>query len=377
MRRSLRSLVVVTLLGVSALAQPRSGKALDIYVIDVEGGGATLYVAPSGESVLIDTGNGGAAGTRDVDRIMAAAKAAGLSRIDHLITTHWHGDHYGGLAELASRLPIRHFIDHGSSVESVSAVTQFLQTTYPALHARATHTVVKPGDTIPVAGLEWRVVTSHGGTIKSPLPGAGQTNPPCATFKPQPDDASDNAQSVGSVIAYGAFRAAHLGDLTWNKEFDLMCPANKIGIVDLFVVSHHGLGVSNSEALVHGLTPRVAVMNNGSRKGGPPEVMKTIYSSSGLEDLWQLHFSVLSGQEYTVPGLFIANLFDDPLVAMPIAPVAAPQPGSNAPPAPVHNGPAYWIKVSAQADGSFTVSNARNGFEKRYRARTGSGAGAR
>jgi competence protein ComEC len=360
---------MVVLCAASLAAQSRAPKGLDIYVIDVEGGGATLYVAPSGESVLIDTGNGGAAAARDVGRILEAVKSAGLSQIDHLLTTHWHGDHFGGMSELTSHIPIRHFIDHGPSVETTPAVTEFLQKTYPALHAQAKHTVVKPGDRLTVAGLHWRVVTTAGQAIKMPLEGAGQPNTACAAFKPQDTDATDNAQSVGSVIAFGKFRVAHMGDLTWNKEFDLMCPRNRIGTVDLFVVSHHGLAVSNSPALVHGIRPRVAIMNNGSRKGGPPDTMRTLYSSPGLEDLWQLHFSVLSGQEYTVPGLFIANLFDEPLTAMPIAPVPAPQPGSGAPPPPVHNGPAHWIKVSAQADGSFTVTNSRNGFEKVYPAR--------
>ena len=352
----------------TAMAHGQNGRrSLDIYLIDVEGGGATLFVAPSGQSVLIDTGNGGAAAGRDVGRIMAAAKAAGLSQIDHLVTTHWHGDHYGGMAELATRIPIKHFVDHGPSVESTAAVTQFLQGTYPQLFARAKRTIVQPGDTIPIEGIEWRIVTAHGKAVTTALAGAGQANASCATFKPQPNDETDNAQSLGSVVSFGKFRVAHLGDLTWNKEFDLMCPANRIGTVDLFVVSHHGLAVSNSEVLVHGLAPRVAIMNNGSRKGGLPEVMKTLYSSPALEDLWQLHFSVLSGQEFTVPGLFIANTFDEPLTAMPIAPTPAPQPGSDAPPPPVHNGPAYWIKVSAQSDGSFTVVNGRNSFEKRYR----------
>jgi competence protein ComEC len=369
MRVLTRSLVLVTLFAAWLAAQTPSAKSLDVYFIDVEGGGATLFVTPSGGSVLIDTGNGGAAAMRDVDRIMAAVKAAGLARIDHLITTHWHGDHYGGMSELASRIPIGHFVDHGPSVESTAPVTEFLQKTYPPLHARAKHTVVKPGDAIPIAGLDWRIVTSHGEVIKSPLPGAGQANASCAAFKPQDPDKTDNGQSVGSVVTFGRFRLAHLGDLTWNKEFDLMCPVNRIGSVDLFVVSHHGLAVSNSEALVHGLAPRVAIMNNGSRKGGPPDVMKNLFAAPGLEDLWQLHFSVLSGQEFTVPGLFIANTFDEPLTTMPIAPTPAPQPGAGAPPAPVHNGPAYWIKVSAQSDGSFTVTNARNGFDKRYRAR--------
>jgi hypothetical protein len=229
--------------------------------------------------------------------------------------------------------------------------------------------VVKAGDTLPVAGLDWRIVTSHGGVLGTPLAGAGQANPSCAEFVPQAADATDNAQSVGSVVTFGRFRAAHLGDLTWNKEFELMCPVNRVGAVDLFVVSHHGLAVSNSRVLVHGLAPRVAIMNNGSRKGGLPDVMKTLFTSPGLEDLWQLHFSVLSGQEFTVPGLFIANTFDDPLTAMPIAPMPPPAAGSGAPPPPVHDGPAHWIKVSALADGSFTVANGRNGFEKGYAPR--------
>ena len=182
-------------------------------------------------------------------------------------------------------------------------------------------------------------------------------------------DKTENAQSVGSVVTYGKFRVAHLGDLTWNKEFDLMCPANRIGTVDLFVVSHHGQPISNAEVLVHAIRPRVAIMNNGTRKGGQPEAMRIIHSSPGLEDLWQLHFSMLSGQEYTVPGLFIANSTDEPQVTVPVAAPPA-QPGPGAPPAPVHNGMAHWIKVSAEPDGSFTVTNSRNGFSKTYRART-------
>ena len=144
-----------------------------------------------------------------------------------------------------------------------------------------------------------------------------------------------------------------------------MCPNNRIGTVDVLLGLHHGQDTSNSEVLVHALRPRVAIMNNGTRKGGQPEVMKTLHSSPGLEDLWQIHFSQLSGQEYTVPGLFIANGIDEPLSAMPVAPIAARRRARCAPP-PAHNGTAYWIKVSAQSDGSFTVTNARNGFTKTY-----------
>ncbi len=348
-------------------AQTRT--TLDIYVVDVEGGNATLYVAPSGESVLIDTGNVAPdAAKRDAGRIMAAARDARLTQIDHLITTHWHGDHFGGMVELAKQIPIRDFIDHGPNIQPVAAFDEFFAKTYPALYGNAKHTIAKPGDVVPVSGLDWRIVSSAGQVLKTPLAGAGAANPSCAGFKPQPVDTTENAQSVGSIIAFGKFRVAQLGDLTWNKEFDLMCPNNPVGTVDLFVVSHHGLNISNSEALVHGIRPRVAIMNNGTRKGGFPEPMKIIHTSPGLEDLWQIHFSQLSGQEYTVPGMFIANLLDEPSAAMPVAPIAAPAPGTNAPPAPAHNGPAFWIKVSAQPDGTFTVTNARNGFSKTYGA---------
>jgi competence protein ComEC len=347
-------------------AQSRTSKPLDIYVIDVEGGNATLFVSPSGESLLIDTGNAGAAAVRDAGRIMAAIKDAGLQQIDHLITTHWHGDHFGGMAELASHITIREFIDHGPNVQPGEAADEFLQKTYPPLYAKAKHTVVKPGDKIPLTGLDVRVVTSAGQTIKTPLPGAGAPNPYCANFKAGENNAED-PQSVGTHITFGKFRAIHLGDLTKNKEFELMCPNNRIGTVDVLLGLHHGQATSNSEVLVHALHPRVAIMNDGTRKGGEPEVMKTVHSSPGIEDLWQLHFSVLSGQEYTVPGMFIANTVDEQPLAMPIAPTPAPPAGPGAAPPPAHNGTAYWIKVSAHQDGSYTVTNVRNGFSKTYR----------
>ena len=260
--RAIVFVLAFALSAASALAQTRTARALDIYVVDVEGGNATLFVSPSGESLLIDTGNTGAGAVRDAERIMAAARDAGLKQIDNLIITHWHGDHFGGLAELAARIPIRNFIDHGPNVQPAEAVDEFLQKTYPTLYSKAKHVVAKPGDKIAVAGLDVRVVTSAGETIKTPLPGAGR----------------------------------------------------------------------------------------------PP----------GLEDLWQIHFSLLSGQEYTVPGLFIANVVDQQQATMPVAAIPLPPPGPGAPPAPAHNGTAYWIKVSAQTDGSFTVTNARNGFSKTY-----------
>jgi competence protein ComEC len=159
---------------------------------------------------------------------------------------------------------------------------------------------------IPVAGLDWLIVASAGQVLKTPLRGAGKPNPYCSEFKPGENNAED-PQSVGSLITFGKFRTIHLGDLTKNKEFELMCPNNPIGTVDLLLGLHHGQATSNSVVAVHALRPRVAIMNDGNRKGGEPETMQTVHSSPGLEDLWQMHFSLLSGQEYTTPGVFIAN----------------------------------------------------------------------
>jgi beta-lactamase superfamily II metal-dependent hydrolase len=352
-------------------AQNKSAKTLQIYVVDVEGGNATLFIAPSGQSVLVDSGNGGAAGTRDPERIMEAVRDAGLTQIDYLITTHWHGDHFGGLAELSSRIPIRNFIDHGPNGQPSPAADAFLQNTYPEIYSKGKHMVAKPGDSLPVAGLDWQLVSSAGEVIKKALPGTGAPNPTCASFQPNPDDGGfENAMSVGSVITFGKFRVAHLGDLTWNKEYNLMCPINRIGTFDLWIVSHHGQPMSNSEQLVHAIRPRVAILNNGTRKGGQPSAMKIIYSSPGLEDLWQMHFSLLSGQEYTVPGMFIANTLDDQPATMPIDFMVPPKPGPDTPPPPQHNGKAYWFKVSAQSDGTFTVTNTRNNFSKTYQAKS-------
>jgi len=350
-------------------ASAQSGQKLDIYVVDVEGGNAVLFVSPTLESLLMDTGNVGAvAAPRDAGRIVDAMKDAGVTQIDHLITTHWHGDHFGGMEELAKRVTIKEYIDHGSNVQPGEVADNFLNNVYPKLIANAKHTVPKAGDKIAMAGLDVRVVTSANEVIKGPLPGAGKPNPYCSEFKAG-DANKEDPMSVGIHVTFGKFRTIHVGDIAKQGEFNLVCPTNRIGAVDLLLGLHHGVGSSNSPVLVHALRPRVAIMNNGTRKGGDPDTMKTVYSSPGLEDLWEMHFSQLSGQEYSVPGIFIANAADDQPANMPIAPISAPPPGPNAPPAPIHNGKAYWIKVSALPNGSFTVTNARNGFSKTYAAR--------
>ena len=353
--------------------QPPAAKTLDLYLIDVEGGNAQLYRLPSGESVLIDSGNGGTAAARDAARIMAAVKDARVQQIDHLITTHFHGDHVGGLPELATQISIREFIDHGPNVQPGPQIDPVLAR-YAQLSSSARHRVVKPDDKLALNDVDWRFVSAGGQVIRTSRPGGGKSNSYCSAFTRQqvnpvsgaPVGNTEDEQSVGSHVTFGKFRLLYLGDFTWNQEFDLVCPANRIGTVDLFVASRHGQPSSNSEALVHALEPRVILMNNGPRKGGQPAAMKVLLSSPRLENLWAVHFSELGGQEYTVPGLFIANVFDQPLAAIPLAPMAPAARGTEVPPVPAHNGTAYWIKVSASSDGRFTVTNGRNGFSKTY-----------
>jgi beta-lactamase superfamily II metal-dependent hydrolase len=354
-------------------AQSRSDRTLDIYFIDTEGGQATLYLAPSGQAVLVDAGNPGG---RDTDRIMATLADAGVKALDYLLLTHYHVDHVGGVPELAKRIPIRHFIDHGPTVEPDEQVVGFSQA-YAELHGKVGHTVVRPGDTLPIRGVDWYIVSAAGKPLTRPLPGAGGPNPNCGSFKPQENTRvpDENAQAVGSVVVYGKFRTINLADLLWNNEFNLVCPNNLVGAAEVYVTSHHGLAQSGSEALVYAIQPRVAIMNNGTRKGGAVQTFQILHGSPGLEDLWLLHWSYNGGIEHNPAGVFIANVDDAPTIASVIT--APPQgargggPGSGGPPGGrgnVHTGPAYLIKVSAQADGSFTVTNTRNGFSKTYKA---------
>ena len=387
MRAFLPLLLAACAISQSAEAQS-TAKALQIYYVDTEGGQATLFVTPSGESLLVDVGNPGG---RDTDRLMLAIEDAAVKQIDHLVLTHYHGDHVGGLAELAKRIPIKRFYDHGPAAEGDRAGGQGFMEQYAEIHANAVRTIVKPGDKLPVSGLDITVVSSAGQVLKSNLPGAGRPNAACAGFVEK--DLSkvfdpDNAYSVGFVLGFGRFRTIDLGDLTWNHEGQLACPANRLGTVDLYLTTHHGINQSNAPAIVHALQPRVAIMNNGTRKGGSLETFQALESSPGLEDLWQLHWSHNVTIEHNAPGVFIANIEDNATVAniltapppaprgtgaAPGAPMGPPGAGGgrggagrgNAP--PPHT-PAYWIKVTAQQDGTFTVTNARNGFSKTYAA---------
>jgi beta-lactamase superfamily II metal-dependent hydrolase len=370
------SLVVVSTAAHVPAQTPSDAKPLDIYFIDTEGGQATLYVSPSGQTLLVDTGN---AGERDLSRILGVLELAGVKQIDHLFLTHYHGDHYGSMPELSKRIPIKHFYDHGDSVELDRPNIAAFAKVYAELVGKTPHTVVKPGDKIALAGTDITVVTSAGNVLQTPIakaPGAGRPNPACAGFKERDETRvdPDNHQSAGFVLTYGRFRMLNLGDFTWNREFKLMCPNNPIGTVDLYLTSHHGLDQSGSAALVHGVRPRVAIMNNGTRKGGAVQTAEILESSPGLEDRWQLHWSYWDGVEHNAPGVMIANV-DEPaqLAAILTSPAPGAQPAAAPPPAgPAGNAahtPAHYLKVSARTDGSFQVTNSRNKYTKTYNAR--------
>jgi len=349
--------------GAQTAASSPASKTLDIYVTDTEGGKATLFVSPSGETVLIDTGN---PGERDVGRILQVLGAAGVKKIDWLISTHYHRDHIGGLVALAQRIPIAHFMDHGANVEVPEQVTGFRAAYDSIIAAGAKHTVLKAGDRVPVKGLDWRIVVAAAKPIATPLPGAGASNAAaCAAFQRKPDAAKpdDNSQSVGSVISYGRFRALDLGDLLWNNERDLVCPRNLIGTIDLYLVTHHGLDRSGAPVLVHAVRPRVAVMSNGTRKGGAVATFQTLHTSPGLEDIWSTHWSYAAGLEHNPPAAFIANVDSASQIAAVLT--AAPG-GQGAGDGDSEHSPAHYIRISARADGSFTVTNERNGFVKQY-----------
>jgi beta-lactamase superfamily II metal-dependent hydrolase len=313
---------------------------LTAYFIDVEGGQATLFVTPAGESVLIDTGWAGFNG-RDADRIAKVASEAGVKQIDYLLITHFHLDHVGGVPALAAKLPIKNFVDHGETIEH-DANGQKLFDDYKAVLAKGHHIVVKPGDKLPVKGLDWTILTAGGKTIEKPLRGAtGKANPACADFKKRDINDDENGQSTGSFIQFGSFKTIDLGDLLWNREEALMCPVSKVPDVDVYIVSHHGMNMSGSTALVNGLHAKVAIMDNGARKGGTAEAWDTLHAAPGIQDIWQVHFAVEGGAGHNSPENVIANREESP-------------------------DSAFYLKLTAHKDGHFEVSNARNSYTKKY-----------
>jgi beta-lactamase superfamily II metal-dependent hydrolase len=283
-------LLSAVLIGPAAAAEKKRG--LDVYFIDTEGGAATLIVTPAGESILIDCGNPGA---RDAGRIhQTATKQAGLEAIDHFIVTHWHTDHYGGIGRLAKLMPVRTFYNRGipESLEEDRANFPVLIQAYKSSCANK-WTTLKPGDEIALKQAPGsppvKLVCVCGNTEVLPEKPGAAANPLAAEHRPQPVDRSDNAKSLGFVLSFGAWRFLDLGDLTWNIEHKLVSPSDRIGHVDVYQVTHHGLEISNNPVLIHTVAPRVAICNNGPRKGGHPSVIATLRRVKGIEAIYQVH----------------------------------------------------------------------------------------
>jgi competence protein ComEC len=313
----------------------RGAGTLDIYFIDVEGGQSTLLVTPAGESLLIDTGYAGFDG-RDPDRIAAAARAAGVAQIDYLLITHFHGDHAGGVPEVAKRLPIRTFVDHDAIVPTDSNSAPVFEA-YAKVRASGRHVVARPGDRLPLKGVDVRVVSSGGETITTPMSGSAERNAACEPSPREPGEAVENPRSTGIVLQFGQFRFVDLGDLSGRPLYALFCPSNLLGRASVYLVPHHG-GSDVVSPATFAVKPRVAIMNNGERKGGSAESFAALRRVPGLLDVWQLHKSRAEGaQNYADAN--VANLDETT---------------------------GHWIKVSAAETGSFAVTNGRTGETRRY-----------
>jgi competence protein ComEC len=348
MKRLLLLCFYVVLIGVVTLIFARQektvGRGLDIYYVDVEGGAATLIVTPARESVLVDAGWPGFDG-RDAKRIEKAMKSAGIERIDHLVATHYHTDHYGGIPELAKLIKIDKFYDHGP-LASLDEDKGFA-TKYAAYQSatKGESITLKPGSTIELKSasgtppVSVQCLAARAEIISGKKAAANQE---CADAALKPEDKSDNARSIVLLLRYGAFDFLDTGDLTWNVEQRLVCPENLIGEIDLYQVSHHGMNISNNRALLRSIKPEVAIMNNGPRKGGHPDTVKWLLELPTLKDLWQVHRNVTSTPEQNAPADFIANLEEE-------------------------KDEAHMIRVSVDAaKRTFTVTNDRNGKSKTY-----------
>jgi competence protein ComEC len=332
---------------------------LDIYWIDTEGGASTLIVAPSGESMLIDTG--WMVGDRDAKRIYEVAQKAGLKKFDYVVISHFHADHVGGLAALSKMIPMGKFYDHGDTIEKENQ--QWLDSYTTA--AAGKRTIVKPGDEIPLKGVRVLVISSDQKLITKTLPGGGP-NPLCAGAEEIAPLGNENQRVLGVMLIYGKFKFLNLIDLDWEKEMELACPVNKLGTVTLYQTSRHGaFDGAGAPAFLGAIRPQVVVVNNGPRKGmgqvdngvksiTPPGTQVTPYEKvaylrlaklPGIEGIWQQHLSLMDKDpNHNTSEDMIANLEEGP--------------------ADKGNG----ISASAGRVGKFTVTNGRNGFSKTYTA---------
>ena len=344
---------IASILVASAIAFAQSD-SLTIYFVDVEGGQSTLVVTPSGESLLVDTGfpsdgrfssiPGDPARARDAQRIVAAMRDAGVTSIDNLLVTHFHADHDGGVPELTQLTIIGRFIDHGRPAPDADAAVAGTDAAFQAyVRARgsASHVEPAPGDKLPLRGVEAVVVSSAATTITSPLAGGGAANPACNAAHVPAQEKTENPRSTGFVVQFGAFRFLDVGDLSGPPLYALFCPRDLIGPISVYLLPHHG-GVEAGDAAVFGSTPpQVAVVNNGARKGGAPEMFAAAHDAAPRMDVWQLHRSANEG----------ARNFSDDRIAN------------------LDETTAHWIKVTAKADGSFAVTNPRTNEHRTYSPR--------
>ena len=334
MRRMAKALCALALVWALAVTLRGAG-TLDIYFIDVDGGQSTLLVTPAHQSYLIDTGYAGNDG-RDADRIAAAARAAGVTKIDYLMITHFHGDHAGGVVDLAKRLPIATFIDHDTTLPTDTNSKPTFDA-YARVRGSGRHLIAKPGDRLPIEGVDVRVVSSGGATISAPLSGKAEPNAACPASAPDPGEPLENPRSTGVVVQFGQFRFIDLGDLSGKPLYALFCPANLLGQASVYLVPHHG-GNDVVYPATFSVKPRVAIMNNGERKGGSPESFAALHAVPGLRDVWQLHKSRADGAR-NYADANVANLDETT---------------------------GHWIKVSAEESGAFSVTNGRTQETRKY-----------
>lgn len=344
--RVLVSALVLLVFLASSLLVGRAKSArlnLNIYFIDVEGGAATLIVTPAGESVLIDAGWDGADG-RDAKRIQQAMQQAGITTIDHLVVSHYHRDHYGGVPELSRLVPVQRFYDHGK-MTALSEDPQFVER-YGAYQAAAKGqtTNLRPGDTIPlktVAGVPPITLLCVAANAEL-IEGKTKPNSKCDSVIEKTTDTSENGRSVGLWLRWGEFDFLNLADLTSSLSSRLVCPANQLGEIDLYQATHHGGNLANYPVLLRSLNPKVTVMINGPRKGGHVDTIKLLQGLPAFKAVYQLHRNVEATAEQNAPARFIANLEEQPDAGNLIA-------------------------VVVNAKGAFTVTNTRTKRSEIYR----------